>query len=155
MLCTLNEKCDRLRRAYGKACSAPRCQRHTCLQQLRTFFEKARESHAQGLLLCPCAPTDLGCGRRRRNTIAPSCALPSETPNCLDMRNDCLSDPLCRCGVRVRVGGLHTIPSRPPSQTGLGLMGQGPRTDCTMQLLFIFSETLFSKKFSYIVFSFV
>ncbi|XP_051019096.1 GDNF family receptor alpha-3 [Acomys russatus] len=96
MLCTLNDKCDRLRKAYGEACSGIRCQRHLCLAQLRAFFEKAAESHAQGLLLCPCAPEDAGCGERRRNTIAPSCALPSVVPNCLDLRSFCRSDPLCR-----------------------------------------------------------
>lgn len=97
MLCTLNDKCDRLRKAYGEACSGSHCQRHTCLQQLRAFFEKASEPHAQGLLLCPCAPADQGCGQRRRNTIAPSCALPSGAPNCLELRRVCISDPLCRC----------------------------------------------------------
>ncbi|KAM5301096.1 GDNF family receptor alpha-3-like isoform 4-T4 [Glossophaga mutica] len=96
MLCTLNDKCDRLRKAYGEACSRPHCQRHTCLRQLRAFFDNAGASHAQGLLLCPCAPSDLSCGQRRRNTIAPSCALPSGTPNCLELRRLCLSDPLCR-----------------------------------------------------------
>ncbi|XP_037657568.1 GDNF family receptor alpha-3 [Choloepus didactylus] len=96
MLCTLNDKCDRLRKAYGEACSGPRCQRQVCLGQLRTFFEKAAESHAQGLLLCPCAPADRSCGERRRNTIAPSCALPGAAPNCLELRRSCFSDPLCR-----------------------------------------------------------
>lgn len=96
MLCTLNGKCGRLRKAYGEACSRPRCQGHTCRRQLRTFFEKASEPHAQALLLCPCAPADLGCGQRRRNTIAPSCSLPSETPNCLDLQRVCLADVLCR-----------------------------------------------------------
>ncbi|XP_004686826.1 PREDICTED: GDNF family receptor alpha-3 [Condylura cristata] len=96
MLCTLNDKCDRLRKAYAEACSGSRCQRHSCLQQLRTFFEKAPEHLAEGLLLCPCAPEDQGCGQRRRNTIAPSCALPSGVPNCLDLRHLCLSDSLCR-----------------------------------------------------------
>ncbi|XP_072813035.1 GDNF family receptor alpha-3 [Vicugna pacos] len=96
MLCTLNDKCDRLRKAYGEACSGSRCQRHACQGQLRAFFEKASEPHAQGLLLCPCAPTDQGCGQRRRNTIAPGCALPSEPRNCLELRRLCLADPLCR-----------------------------------------------------------
>lgn len=106
MLCTLHDKCDRLRKAYGEACSGIRCQRHLCLAQLRSFFEKAAESHAQGLLLCPCAPEDAGCGERRRNTIAPSCALPSVTPNCLDLRSFCRADPLCRCSARVgKMGG--------------------------------------------------
>ncbi|KAM5298208.1 GDNF family receptor alpha-3 [Ctenodactylus gundi] len=96
MLCTLNDKCDRLRKAYGEACSGTHCQRHVCLRQLRAFFDKAAETHAQGLLLCPCAPTDRGCGERRRNTIAPSCALPSVAPNCLDLQRLCHGDPLCR-----------------------------------------------------------
>ncbi|XP_076994700.1 GDNF family receptor alpha-3 isoform X2 [Tamandua tetradactyla] len=96
MLCTLNDKCDRLRKAYGEACSGPRCQRQVCLGQLRTFFEKAAEHHAQGLLLCPCAPADRSCGDRRRNTIAPGCALPAAAPNCLQLRRVCVSDPLCR-----------------------------------------------------------
>nr|KAF6346589.1 GDNF family receptor alpha 3 [Pipistrellus kuhlii] len=97
MLCTLNDKCDRLRMAYGEACSSgPHCRRPACLQQLRAFFEKAPEPHAQGLLLCPCAPSDLGCGQRRRNTIAPSCALPPGTPNCLELRRLCHADRLCR-----------------------------------------------------------
>ncbi|XP_053422022.1 GDNF family receptor alpha-3 [Nycticebus coucang] len=95
-LCTLNEKCERLRKAYGEACSGARCQRQACLRQLLTFFEKAAEPHAQGMLLCPCAPTDRGCGERRKNTIAPSCALPSVAPSCLELRSLCLSDPLCR-----------------------------------------------------------
>uniref|UniRef100_A0A8C6S338 GDNF family receptor alpha-3 n=1 Tax=Nannospalax galili TaxID=1026970 RepID=A0A8C6S338_NANGA len=95
-LCTLNNKCYRLRKAYGEACSSIHCQRQVCLAQLRSFFEKAAESYAQGLLLCPCAPYDVGCGERRRNTIAPSCALPSVAPNCLDLRTGCLADPLCR-----------------------------------------------------------
>ncbi|XP_006169964.1 GDNF family receptor alpha-3 isoform X2 [Tupaia chinensis] len=46
-LCTLNDKCDRLRKAYGQACSGPHCHQHSCLVQLRTFFEKAAEPHAQ------------------------------------------------------------------------------------------------------------
>ncbi|KAL2778930.1 GDNF family receptor alpha-3 preproprotein [Daubentonia madagascariensis] len=96
MLCTLNDKCDRLRKAYGEACSGPHCQRQVCLGQLLTFFQKAAEPHAQGMLLCPCAPTDRGCGERRRNTIAPSCALPSVTPSCLELQRLCLSEPLCR-----------------------------------------------------------
>uniref|UniRef100_A0A8D2D1W8 GDNF family receptor alpha-3 n=1 Tax=Sciurus vulgaris TaxID=55149 RepID=A0A8D2D1W8_SCIVU len=96
MLCTLNDKCDRLRKGYGEACSGHRCQRQVCLGQLRSFFEKAAEPYAQGLLLCPCLPTDRGCGERRRNTIAPSCALPPEVPNCLELQRLCLPDPLCR-----------------------------------------------------------
>ncbi|XP_069340186.1 GDNF family receptor alpha-3 [Eulemur rufifrons] len=96
MLCTLNDKCDRLRKAYGEACSGPRCQRQVCLGQLLTFFERAAESHAQGMLLCPCAPTDRRCGERRRNTIAPRCALPPAAPSCLELQRLCLSDPLCR-----------------------------------------------------------
>uniref|UniRef100_A0A8D0N7I5 GDNF family receptor alpha-3 n=1 Tax=Sus scrofa TaxID=9823 RepID=A0A8D0N7I5_PIG len=96
ILCTFNEKCDRLRKAYGEACSGSRCQRHNCQGQLRAFFEKAPEPQAQGLLFCPCAPTDQGCGQRRRNTIAPSCVLPSEATNCLELRQQCLSQPLCR-----------------------------------------------------------
>nr|XP_048298308.1 GDNF family receptor alpha-3 [Myodes glareolus] len=96
MICTLNDKCDRLRKAYAEACSGFRCQRHLCLAQLRAFFEKAAEPHAQGLLLCPCRPEDVSCGERRRNTIAPSCALPSVVPNCLDLRSFCRADPLCR-----------------------------------------------------------
>uniref|UniRef100_A0A8C9Q952 GDNF family receptor alpha-3 n=1 Tax=Spermophilus dauricus TaxID=99837 RepID=A0A8C9Q952_SPEDA len=96
MLCTLNEKCDRLRKGYGEACSGHRCQRQVCLGQLRSFFERASEPHAQGLLLCPCLPTDRSCGERRRNTIAPSCALPTEAPNCLDLQRLCFTDPLCR-----------------------------------------------------------
>ncbi|XP_004643348.2 GDNF family receptor alpha-3 [Octodon degus] len=96
MLCTLHDKCDRLRRAYGEACSGTHCQRHVCLQQLRAFFARAEEPHVQGLLLCPCAPTDRSCGERRRNTIAPACALPPAAPNCLDLHSLCMGDPLCR-----------------------------------------------------------
>ncbi|XP_054999039.1 GDNF family receptor alpha-3 [Sorex araneus] len=96
MLCTLNSKCDQLRRAYGEACSGPHCQRAACQRQLRLFFEKAPPQLAEGLLLCPCQPTDQGCGKRRRHTIAPSCALPTEVPNCLELRDLCLAEPLCR-----------------------------------------------------------
>ncbi|EPQ16930.1 GDNF family receptor alpha-3 [Myotis brandtii] len=62
MLCTLNDKCDRLRKAYGEACSSgPHCRRSTCLQQLRAFFEKASEPHAQGLLLSRLADFQTHC----------------------------------------------------------------------------------------------
>ncbi|XP_033623189.1 GDNF family receptor alpha-3 isoform X2 [Fukomys damarensis] len=96
MLCLLNDKCDRLRNAYGVACSGSHCQRQVCLQQLRAFFEKAEQPLVQGLLLCPCLPADRDCGERRRNTIGPSCALPSPAPNCLDLQRLCVGDLLCR-----------------------------------------------------------
>ncbi|KAF3821587.1 hypothetical protein GH733_009629 [Mirounga leonina] len=139
MLCTLNDKCDRLRKAYVEACSGSRCQRPTCLRQLRAFFEKASEPHAQGLLLCPCAPADQGCGQRRHNTIAPSCALPSEAPNCLELRRVCVSDPLCRCRCRCRVwagrvgeGAVHNAPSPMAAfPCGAGFAAQGPWNDFT------------------------
>lgn len=135
MLCTLNDKCDRLRKAYGEACSGPHCQRQVCLRQLLTFFEKAAEPHAQGLLLCPCAPNDRGCGERRRNTIAPSCALPPVAPNCLELRRLCFSDPLCRCVVwedRVGRDVAHATPSWPCScaEQGLTLPGNRGPTGC-------------------------
>ncbi|XP_066198044.1 GDNF family receptor alpha-3 isoform X1 [Saccopteryx leptura] len=95
-LCTFDRKCDQLRKAYGKVCSGTHCQRQDCLQQLFAFFEEAPELLAQGILLCPCEPSDLSCGQRRRNTIAPSCALPSETPNCLELLHICNLDKQCR-----------------------------------------------------------
>lgn len=139
MICTLNDKCDRLRKAYAEACSGFRCQRHLCLAQLRAFFEKAAEPHAQGLLLCPCRPEDVSCGERRRNTIAPSCALPSVVPNCLDLRSFCRADPLCRCPVRVgRMGRdvAHLSGSGYPAEAGSDSPGHRETTDCfTLEIL--------------------
>jgi hypothetical protein len=124
------------------ACSGPRCQRHACLAQLRSFFEKAAQSHAQGLLLCPCAPTDRGCGERRRNTIAPSCALPSEVPNCLELRSLCHADPLCRCrGWVGRVGRDWHMPLL--LATFLSLAGSNQLLAASPCIYF---ETLFLKR---------
>ncbi|XP_075397732.1 GDNF family receptor alpha-3 [Tenrec ecaudatus] len=120
MLCTLNEKCERLRKAYGEACSGSRCQRPECRRQLRAFFEKAPEPLAQALLLCPCAPGDRSCGERRRHTIAPACALPSAVPNCLQLRHTCLAEPLCRSRLadfQTHCHPLHAMKSCPTEQS--------------------------------------
>ncbi|XP_049643316.1 GDNF family receptor alpha-3 [Suncus etruscus] len=132
MLCTLHPRCDQLRRAYGQVCSRPHCQRPACQQRLRIFFEKAPQQLAEGLLLCPCQSTDLNCGKRRRHTIAPSCALPSGVvPNCLDLRALCLSEALCRsrladfqthCHPMDILGTCATRPSR-CLQAYMGLIG--------------------------------
>ncbi|XP_016041237.2 GDNF family receptor alpha-3 [Erinaceus europaeus] len=131
MLCTLNDKCERLRKAFGEACSESHCQRQACLRQLRAFFEKAPLHLAEGLLLCPCASADQDCGLRRHNTIGPGCALPSRTTNCLELRSLCLSDPLCRsrladfqthCHPMDILGTCATEPSR-CLQAYMGLIG--------------------------------
>ncbi|XP_036608270.1 GDNF family receptor alpha-3 [Trichosurus vulpecula] len=96
-LCTLNDRCNKLRLAYGEVCSVARCQPLRCQQELRVFFEQVADKYAQALLFCPCDDGDDACGARRRNTIAPSCASPTRDPlNCLVLWNTCLQDLLCR-----------------------------------------------------------
>ncbi|XP_051834431.1 GDNF family receptor alpha-3 [Antechinus flavipes] len=96
-LCTLNDKCNKLRLAYGEVCSVARCQPLKCQQELRVFFEQVADYYAQALLFCPCDDGDDACGARRRNTFAPSCASPTrDPPNCLMLWNMCLQDLLCR-----------------------------------------------------------
>ncbi|XP_044517792.1 GDNF family receptor alpha-3 [Gracilinanus agilis] len=96
-LCTLNDKCNKLRLAYGEVCSVANCQPLKCQEELRVFFEQVADHYAQALLFCPCDNGDDVCGARRRNTIAPSCASPiRDLPNCLMLWNTCLQDFLCR-----------------------------------------------------------
>ncbi|XP_074069065.1 GDNF family receptor alpha-3 isoform X3 [Macrotis lagotis] len=96
-LCTLNDKCNKLRLAYGEVCSVARCQPLMCQQELRVFFEQVADHYAQALLFCPCDDGDDVCGARRLNTIAPSCASPNrDPPNCLMLWDTCLQDLVCR-----------------------------------------------------------
>ncbi|XP_072486501.1 GDNF family receptor alpha-3 isoform X3 [Notamacropus eugenii] len=96
-LCTLNDRCNKLRLAYGEVCSVARCQPLKCQQELRVFFEQVADNYAQALLFCPCDAGDDVCGARRRNTIAPSCSSPTkDPPNCLMLWETCLQDLLCR-----------------------------------------------------------
>ncbi|XP_078006578.1 GDNF family receptor alpha-3 isoform X2 [Phascolarctos cinereus] len=96
-LCTLNDRCNKLRLAYGEVCSVARCQPLRCQQELRVFFEQVADNYAQALLFCPCEDGDDVCGARRRNNIAPSCASPAkDPPNCLMLWDTCLQDLLCR-----------------------------------------------------------
>ncbi|XP_068960394.1 GDNF family receptor alpha-3 isoform X2 [Petaurus breviceps papuanus] len=96
-LCTLNDRCNKLRLAYGEVCSVARCQPQKCQQELRVFFEQVADNYAQALLFCPCDDGDDVCGARRRNAIAPSCTSPAtDPPNCLMLWDTCLQDVLCR-----------------------------------------------------------
>ncbi|XP_043842710.1 GDNF family receptor alpha-3 isoform X2 [Dromiciops gliroides] len=110
-LCTLNDRCNKLRLAYGEVCSVARCQPLKCQQELRVFFEQVAEHYAQALLFCPCDDGDDVCGARRRNTIAPSCASPTrDPPNCLMLWETCLQDVLCRSRLADFQMHCHTDP---------------------------------------------
>ncbi|XP_075766815.1 GDNF family receptor alpha-2 isoform X5 [Pelodiscus sinensis] len=98
--CNLNDNCKRLRSAYISTCSkeisaTEHCNRRKCHKALRQFFDRVPSEYTYRLLFCACK--DQACAERRRQTIVPSCSYEDkEKPNCLDLRNTCRTDHLCR-----------------------------------------------------------
>uniref|UniRef100_A0A8D0DS45 GDNF family receptor alpha-2 n=1 Tax=Salvator merianae TaxID=96440 RepID=A0A8D0DS45_SALMN len=106
--CNLNDNCKRLRSGYISTCnkevlSTERCNRRKCHKALRQFFDRVPGEYTYRLLFCSCR--DQACAERRRQTIVPDCSYEDkEKPNCLDLRNLCRSEPLCRS----RLADFHT-----------------------------------------------
>ncbi|XP_006023046.1 GDNF family receptor alpha-2 isoform X2 [Alligator sinensis] len=106
--CNLNDNCKRLRSGYISTCSkeisaTERCNRRKCHKALRQFFDRVPSEYTYRLLFCSCK--DQACAERRRQTIVPSCSYEDkEKPNCLDLRNMCRTDHLCRS----RLADFHT-----------------------------------------------
>ncbi|XP_037742433.1 GDNF family receptor alpha-2 isoform X2 [Chelonia mydas] len=106
--CNLNDNCKRLRSAYISTCSkeisaTEHCNRRKCHKALRQFFDRVPSEYTYRLLFCSCK--DQACAERRRQTIVPSCSYEDkEKPNCLDLRNMCRTDHLCRS----RLADFHT-----------------------------------------------
>lgn len=99
--CNLNDNCKRLRSGYISTCNKSydnyRCNRRKCHKALRQFFDRVPSEYTYRMLFCSCK--DQACAERRRQTIVPDCSYEDkEKPNCLDLRNQCRSDPLCRWG---------------------------------------------------------
>lgn len=98
--CNLNDNCKRLRSGYISTCSkeisaTEHCSRRKCHKALRQFFDRVPSEYTYRLLFCSCK--DQACAERRRQTIVPSCSYEDkEKPNCLDLRNTCRTDHLCR-----------------------------------------------------------
>ncbi|KAL8174117.1 UNVERIFIED_CONTAM: GDNF receptor alpha-2 [Gekko kuhli] len=97
--CNLNDNCKRLRSGYISICNKSydtyRCNRRKCHKALRQFFDRVPSEYTYRMLFCSCK--DQACAERRRQTIVPDCSYEDkEKPNCLDLRNQCRSDPLCR-----------------------------------------------------------
>ncbi|XP_009068048.1 PREDICTED: GDNF family receptor alpha-2, partial [Acanthisitta chloris] len=98
--CNLNDNCKRLRSGYISTCSreisaTEHCSRRKCHKALRQFFDRVPSEYTYRLLFCSCR--DQACAERRRQTIVPSCSYEDkEKPNCLDLRNTCRTDHLCR-----------------------------------------------------------
>ncbi|KAM9608559.1 GDNF family receptor alpha-2 [Harpia harpyja] len=106
--CNLNDNCKRLRSGYISTCSkeisaTEHCSRRKCHKALRQFFDRVPSEYTYRLLFCSCK--DQACAERRRQTIVPSCSYEDkEKPNCLDLRNTCRTDHLCRS----RLADFHT-----------------------------------------------
>uniref|UniRef100_A0A8V0Z9I8 GDNF family receptor alpha-2 n=1 Tax=Gallus gallus TaxID=9031 RepID=A0A8V0Z9I8_CHICK len=98
--CNLNDNCKRLRSGYISTCSkeisaTEHCSRRKCHKALRQFFDNVPSEYTYRLLFCSCK--DQACAERRRQTIVPFCSYEDkEKPNCLDLRNVCRADHLCR-----------------------------------------------------------
>lgn len=97
--CNLNSNCKRLRSDYISICnrevSNERCSRRRCHRALRQFFDRVPSEYTYRLLFCSCK--DQACAERRRQTIVPDCSYEDkEKANCLELRSQCRSDPLCR-----------------------------------------------------------
>ncbi|XP_066495509.1 GDNF family receptor alpha-2 [Tiliqua scincoides] len=105
--CNLNSNCKRLRSDYISICnrevSNERCSRRRCHRALRQFFDRVPSEYTYRLLFCSCK--DQACAERRRQTIVPDCSYEDkEKANCLELRSQCRSDPLCRS----RLADFHT-----------------------------------------------
>ncbi|XP_062995176.1 GDNF family receptor alpha-2 isoform X2 [Elgaria multicarinata webbii] len=106
--CNLNDNCKKLRSGYISTCNkgvsaTERCNRRRCHKALRQFFDRVPSEYTFRLLFCSCK--DQACAERRRQTIVPNCSYDGqEKPNCLDLRNQCRSDNLCRS----RLADFHT-----------------------------------------------
>lgn len=98
--CNLNDNCKRLRSGYISTCSkeisaTEHCSRRKCHKALRQFFDRVPSEYTYRLLFCSCK--DQACAERRRQTIVPSCSYEDKhKPNCLELRNVCRADHLCR-----------------------------------------------------------
>lgn len=96
--CNLNDNCKKLRSVYISTCSktmSASCNRRKCHKALRQFFDRVPSEYTYRLLFCSCK--DPACAERRRQTIVPGCSYEDkDKPNCLELRNLCRTDPLCR-----------------------------------------------------------
>ncbi|XP_030623984.1 GDNF family receptor alpha-2 [Chanos chanos] len=101
--CNLNDTCKRQRSMYISTCTRATpimqlqepCNRKRCHKALRQFFDRVQTEFSYPLLFCSCQ--DKACAERRRQTIVPSCSYEERIkPNCLELRQLCRSDPLCR-----------------------------------------------------------
>lgn len=98
--CNLNNDCKKLRSTYISTCMKPvspaePCSRRKCHKALRQFFDRVSTEYSYRLLFCSCQ--EHACAERRRQTIVPSCSYEEKVkPNCLDLRNLCRTDHLCR-----------------------------------------------------------
>uniref|UniRef100_A0A663MFE7 GDNF family receptor alpha 2 n=1 Tax=Athene cunicularia TaxID=194338 RepID=A0A663MFE7_ATHCN len=119
--CNLNDNCKRLRSGYISTCSkeisaTEHCSRRKCHKALRQFFDRVPSEYTYRLLFCSCK--DQACAERRRQTIVPSCSYEDkEKPNCLDLRNTCRTDHLCRArlGGHAWLGSAFFLRDPPPS----------------------------------------
>ncbi|KAK1787158.1 hypothetical protein P4O66_017533, partial [Electrophorus voltai] len=113
--CNLNDNCKRQRSNYITTCTRSQaqvqqssqllesCSRKRCHKALRQFLERVESQYTYGLLFCSCR--DQACAERRRQTIVPRCAYEDKVkPNCLQLRQICRQDPLCRS----RLADFHT-----------------------------------------------
>ncbi|XP_043938851.1 GDNF family receptor alpha-2-like [Protopterus annectens] len=97
--CNLNDNCKKQRSDYistcTKAMNSEHCNRKKCHKMLRQFFDRVPSEYSYRLLFCSCKNT--ACAERRRQTIVPSCSYEDkEKPNCLQLRNTCRLDYICR-----------------------------------------------------------
>ncbi|XP_056448685.1 GDNF family receptor alpha-2-like [Gadus chalcogrammus] len=111
--CNFNAACKKQRSAYIATCNSSgksggggggggdaakggeTCNRKRCHKALRQFLERVPPEFSHQLLFCPCLHG--GCAERRRQTIVPDCSFKDRVkPNCLELRQVCRQDPLCR-----------------------------------------------------------
>lgn len=99
--CNLNGLCKKHRSNFIATCrreetnKGETCNKKRCHKTLRAFMDRVPPGLSHRLIFCPCQSE--GCAERRRQTIVPDCSYTDEEqPNCLELRQICRADPLCR-----------------------------------------------------------
>ncbi|KAM5171278.1 GDNF family receptor alpha-3 [Mantella aurantiaca] len=99
-ICSSSKRCSKNRNDYVMHCAMMylngSCDQHKCHHYLREFFKKVPIEFTKRLLFCHCNQ-ESNCAERRRQNIVPKCSFEKNVKkNCLDLRDTCLSNNLCK-----------------------------------------------------------
>ncbi|XP_029106678.1 GDNF family receptor alpha-like [Scleropages formosus] len=98
-VCIQDSVCNAQLSGLFKSCSEPGCDGVRCQRAARRFYDGLPLGVAEMLVFCACEPDDPQCLSVRADIQSPACPERPEgtrTRTCLEARDDCVKDPLCR-----------------------------------------------------------